>query len=202
MTDGKKEIFIQSLIQAIPYVGGSLSTLYFGAKQEKRFKRIKQFYTELKEEINDIKDSIKDIHNHNEDELSAILEQLNEKVETEHLETKKKYYKKYFKNTLINPVRGNYDERKMFLDILSDLTPLQIELLVFIIQQNKPIPSNGISMRGVDSSLILGSLNQLKTFGLIKMELDSISFTNLGGAMNEKVSISEFGKSFHSFCIS
>ncbi len=201
MHNEKKEIVLQSLIQAIPYVGGSLSTLYFGSKQEKRFKRIEQFYNEIKDEINNIKGSIKSIDNHNQEELSAILEELHEKIESEHLEIKKKYYKQYFKSTLINPVNGNFDERKFFLDILSNLTPLQLKLLIFIYQQQNPIPSNGISIHGVDSSLITGSINQLKTFGLVKMKLDSIAFTNMGGAMNEKVSMSQFGKKFHEFCL-
>jgi len=201
MHNEKKEIVLQSLIQGIPYVGGSLSTLYFGSKQEKRFKRIEDFYNEIKDEINNIKDSIKPIDNHNQEELSAILEELHDKIESEHLEIKKKYYKQYFKSTLINPVNGNFNERKFFLDILSNLTPLQIEILIFIYQQQSPIPSNGILKPGIDASLITGSINQLKTFGLVKMKLDSIAFTNMGGSMNEKVSMSKFGEMFHEFCI-
>lgn len=73
--------------------------------------------------------------------------------------------------------------------------------MIFIYQQQNPIPSNGILKPGIDASLITGSINQLKTFGLVKMELDSIAFTNMGGSMNEKVSMSKFGEMFHEFCI-
>lgn len=45
-----KEVILEALMQALPYVGGSLATLYFGHKQEKRFKRLEKFYEELKEE--------------------------------------------------------------------------------------------------------------------------------------------------------
>lgn len=46
MKDDKldKDIVIEAIIQTIPYVGGALSTLYFGHKQEKRFKRLETFY--------------------------------------------------------------------------------------------------------------------------------------------------------------
>ena len=47
----KRDLAIQTGLQLIPYVGGSLCTLYFGTKQEKRFKRIESFYRELAEEL-------------------------------------------------------------------------------------------------------------------------------------------------------
>lgn len=197
----KRDIAIQSLIEAIPYVGGSISTLYFGSKQEKRFKRIENFYSEMKKEIESIQKDIVDIGQHNPDELSAILEELHEKIETEHLEVKRKYYKQYFKSTLKEPVKNNYDERKIFLDILSDLTPLQIELLTFIVIQNNALSTNNIRKPGVDQSLTIGAINKLKTTGLISTELNSISFTNVGGSMDENVRVSPFGKRFHDFCI-
>ena len=197
----KREIALQSLIEAIPYVGGSLSTLYFGSKQEKRFKRIENFYSEMKKEIESIQKDIVDISQHNPEELSAILEELHEKIETEHLEVKRKYYKQYFKSTLKKPVKNNYDERKIILDILSDLSPVQIELLTFIAQQNNALSTNSIRKPGVDQSLTIGAINKLKTTGLISTELNSISFTDIGGSIDEKLRISQFGKKFHDFCI-
>lgn len=124
------EVIIELLVQAIPYVGGPLAALYFGNKQEKRFRRLERFYQELKDEIENVGQALPNIASHNPEELSAIMEELNEKVETEHLEVKRRYYKEYFKNTMRYPVNGNYDERKLFLDILGALTPLQIELVI------------------------------------------------------------------------
>jgi len=50
---------IQAAIQAIPYVGSSIATLYFGYKQEIRFKRLETFYKSISNEIEGIKDKIK-----------------------------------------------------------------------------------------------------------------------------------------------
>lgn len=38
----KLELVINAGLQAIPYVGGPLATLYFGYKQEQRFQRVEK----------------------------------------------------------------------------------------------------------------------------------------------------------------
>ncbi|EHQ89866.1 hypothetical protein [Desulfosporosinus youngiae] len=195
------DIIIESLVQAIPYVGAPLATLYFGQKQEKRFKRLERFYQELKEEIENIGQPLPNISSHNPEELSAILEELHEKVETEHIEVKRRYYKEYFKNTMRFPVKGNFDERKLFLDIMGALTPLQIELVIFLAQQRAAIQASTISKPGVDQALIAGSLAQLKTYGIMEGALNSIVFGGAGNSINENISLSKFGQRFHSFCL-
>ena len=196
-----RELIIESIVQAIPYIGGSLANLYFGHKQEKRFKRLERFYQELQEEIERIGPTIPDFSLQNPEELSAILEELNEKVETEHLEVKRKYYKEYFKNTMRYPVKNNFDERRLFLDILSALTPLQIELIIYLSMQAGPVLGSSISKPGVDQSVIAGSLAQLKTFGITDNLLNSIVLGGSSSAINEEISLSRFGKRFHSFCL-
>lgn len=195
------DVVIESIVQAIPYIGAPLATLYFGHKQEKRFKRLERFYQELQEEIGRIGQTFPDISSHNSEELSAILEELNEKVETEHIENKRKYYKEYFKNTMRFPVNKNFDERKLFLDILGALTPLQIELVIYFSKQTAPTMGSSITKPGVDSALITGSLAQLKTYGVVLSVLNSIGFGNRGGSINEDISLSSFGRRFHAFCL-
>lgn len=195
------EVIIESLVQAIPYIGAPLATLYFGNKQEKRLKRLERFYQELREEIGNIEEALPNISSHNPEELSAILEELNEKVEVEHLEVKRRYYKEYFKNTMRYPVNSNFDERKLFLDILGSLTPLQIELVIFLFQKRAAVQASTISKPGVDQAVIVGSFAQLKTFGIVEGELADIVFGGGGNAINENISLSRFGQRFHSFCL-
>ena len=71
----------------------------------------------------------------NPEELSALIEEFNEKVESEYIEFKRKIYKNYFKRTMIQPVNGNFNETKLFLGILSSVTSLHIEIIVFLITQ-------------------------------------------------------------------
>ncbi|MTL76341.1 hypothetical protein GMA27_12010, partial [Turicibacter sanguinis] len=50
-TNDMMDLAIETGMQLIPIVGGSLATIYFGIKQTKEFKRIEQFYTELANDL-------------------------------------------------------------------------------------------------------------------------------------------------------
>ncbi len=54
----KRDLLIQTVMQLVPHVGGSLFSLYFGAKQDKRFKRGELFCQEVAAEIEKMKDNI------------------------------------------------------------------------------------------------------------------------------------------------
>lgn len=196
-----KEIVIQSLIEGIPYVGGSLSTLYFGSKQKRQFQRIETFYKEIKKDIVFIREKIKNVDEHNPGELSAIIEQLHERIEKEPLIEKREFYKNYFKNTLISPVNGNYDERKKFLDILSNVSLLEADIIKFLNQQTIKIDSLSINKLGIEQSIIQGSIYNLKSWGLIETTLGSIAIGGGNGGIHENIGLSNFGKRFLCFCI-
>lgn len=196
-----KDTLIEVIVQSIPYVGAPLATLYFGNKQEKRFRRLERFYEELKDEMSKSHNAFKDISQHNPDELSAIIEVLNEKVESEHLEIKRNLYKNYFKKTMIQPVNGNFDERKLFLDILSAVTPLQIEIINFLATHATSVQSNIIIKPGVEQAVILGSVAQLKNYGLLESTVNSIVIGGSNGSINENIILSKFGIRFNEFCL-
>lgn len=197
----KLELAIQTGLQVIPTIGPPLSAAYFGHKQEKRFKRIESFYEEFARFAREVEYRFASIHSHDENELIAIIEEFNEKLEREHTEKKREYFKHYLKNTLIEPVNGNFDERKFFIDALADLTLLECELLTFFSQSTKPIISETVSKPGVDPNLISGSIQRLKNYGFIKAETRSITISNVGGNISEILSLSVFGKSFVDFCL-
>jgi len=199
----KRDLVIEAGMQAIPWVGGSLATLYFGSKQERQFKRLKSFYEEVAEEINNIKDQITDIDNQDQEALIAILEELNEKVEREQIEEKRNYLKIYLENTLINPInKGNYDERKYFLDILSLMSLLECEILSLLYNKNKSVQIRNINKFGVQKYAIVGAVGRLKTYGFLSSSQSSFA---IGGGqdnvLNENVKVSSFGCCFCNFCL-
>ena len=159
-------------LQAIPYVGGPLATLYFGHKQEKRFERIEKTLEEVAKELEGV--SVAKIEEHNQDELMSLIDELTDKIENEHLEYKRKLYKDYFKHILKTPTNGNYEERKLFLEVLEKITPLQIELFGFIQTHENAIDLT-IQKPGVDNSLIRSSILQLENYGLVIATLHSIT---------------------------
>ncbi|WP_339816763.1 hypothetical protein MKZ15_15330 [Paenibacillus sp. FSL R7-0216] len=200
---GKFDLALEALVQTIPYVGGPLATLYFGHKQEKRFKRLESFYSELKGVIENITETLPDISTHDPDELSSIIENLHEKIETEHIEQKRNYYKIFYLKNLYSPVKqNNYDKRMLFLNILGTLTPNQIELLIFFVNQQSPVIDRTIGKPGVEQAVMLGHLSQLKLLGLVDSQLNGIVIGGSGNGINESVQISSLGREFHKFCLS
>src|SRR5690606_22186062 len=126
-----------------------------------------------------------------------------EKIETEHLEEKRNYYKIYYLKNLYSPVtENNYDKRMLFLHILGTLTPEQIELLVFFVNQRNPVIDKTISKPGVEQAVLLGHLSQLKLLGLVNTRLNEVIFSDSGNSFDELVEISALGVEFHRFCLS
>ena len=54
----KFELVVNAGLQAIPYVGGPLATLYFGYKQEQRFQRIEQTLKKVATELEEVKSKL------------------------------------------------------------------------------------------------------------------------------------------------
>lgn len=202
-TSEKRDLVLQAGMQLVPHIGGAMATLYFGSKQEKRFKRLESFYQELAQEIGLIKDSIVSVDQQDPVALEAIMESLHEKVEVEPILEKREFFKNYFKNTLKSPVSSNYDERKYFLDSLAEMSLLECEILAFIKLQPQQIKVDGISKSGVDQYAIVGTIGHLKSRGFVSATQGS--FTTGGfsdNSLQELVSISSHGTSFCDFCLS
>lgn len=198
----KRDLVIQAGIQAIPYVGGSLSALYFGAKQERRFKRLETFYQEAAQEVRALKDRIASPEEHDKEALAAIIEELNEKIEREQVREKREFFKAYLKNTLIYPVKGNYDERRFFLDTLGLMSLLECDVLGFIYNQSQPLRVGNVQKPGVDQYAIVGAIGRLKSFGFLVSGQASFSIGgDVDNALNETVKVSDFGRRFCEFCL-
>ncbi len=194
----KLELVVNAGLQAIPYIGGPLSTLYFGYKQEQRFQRVEQTLKEVASELQNCK--LPKIEEHNSEELMPLIDELTDKIEDERIELKRNLYKEYFKNILKTPTNGNYEERKLFLEVLSQITPLQIELFQFILKNPNVIDAD-ILKPDVDISLIKSSILQLENYGLVIATLNSITLGGSQSGMPMNLVASEFGKRFNEFCL-
>jgi len=198
----KRDLVIQAGMQAIPYVGGSLATFYFGAKQERRFNRLESFYAELAKEIEGISKQIPSIEKQNKVALEVLIEELHEKIEVEPTAEKRQFFKNYFKNTLRQPITTDFDKRKYFLDTLGEMTLLECELLAFLSTQDKPTPVGDIQKPNIDQYAIVGAIGRLKSYGFLIAFQGSFA---IGGgsdnALQEQVRVSDFGKEFQNYCL-
>lgn len=185
-----------------PDVGSSLATLYFSTKQEKRFKRIESFYAELAEEVRDLQERLAPVESHDQEKLASLIEDLNDRVEREHLELKRRYFKNFMRNTLLTPTNNNYDERKYFLDALSALSLLECEMLAFLKQKAGMVEVRTIQKPGTPQYAIVGAIGRLSTYGFVRTV--QLSMTIGGGADNalaQGVELSDYGVRFVRFCL-
>jgi len=197
------DIVAQTAISLIPYVGSPIAAAYASVKNEKRFKRVETFYQELYSDVEAMKDKIKPFEEHDEEALVAIIEKLNDKVEQEHVQDKRDYFKKFFTNTLLDPMQKmNYDERTFFLETLSTMSILECEVLKLVSGQNDFTQVGSINKPGTQQYAIVGAINRLKSYGFLMTGQGSMT---IGGgsdnSLTELVKVSDFGKSFISFSL-
>lgn len=202
------ELVIQAGLQLIPFgIGSSLSSLYFGAKLEKRFKRLELFYQELGHEIRKmletdarkIRDNLELISEENKEYLSFLMEEINEKIEREYIEDKLNYFKNYFINILLNPVlTSNFDEKRFFLDCLGLISLLECELLVNIYNQNQSVEALSLQRDEIDKFALVGSINRLKNYGFLVSIAERYTMEN---PLNELLRLTNFGRKFCEFCL-
>ena len=199
------DITVESGLQLIPVVGGTLSSAYFGTKQAKEFKRLENFYKILSEELNSIKTMILPIENQYEDGLVSLIEQINYRVEKEHQEVKINKYKKYMKSILTTPITlGNYDSIKVFLDILSSMSLLEIEIISFMYKNRDKgyIPVKNISKSGVHQYAIVGAISKIKSYGFLSTQHVDFSISEgVDNSLQEQIFINDYGVEFVEFTI-
>ncbi|CAK8725349.1 hypothetical protein KKHLCK_16490 [Candidatus Electrothrix laxa] len=202
----RNENAIEAGLQLIPGVGGALATLYFGRKQEIRFKRLEDFYSQLSDELLKIKDKFPPIEKHDQESLLSILEKLNEEIEKESIQYKINHLKIFFKNNILSPVtEENFDNRTVFLNIISDLTVFECEVLLKInsLKENESISAFDISKATDEDNYYTGSaIHRLRNFGLIGKDSKGITYReNLDSALLDRFKVSDFGKNFIQFCM-
>jgi hypothetical protein len=210
----KMRLATQSLLEAIPYVGGSLSTAYFGYKQEIRFKRLEQFYAEMAEKIEEEDIVLVDIDEHDKEALFALLEQVNNQVEREVIEEKLECLKNIAVNSLSEPTTiENYDRRRSFLNALQEMTRLDLAVMHECFQEER---SRVIDLDVIDTDdeenvfSLFASSSRLESFGFLKV--GSVDVVALGDPpeegedfdderLNRFVEISPLGIQFYEFCL-
>lgn len=190
-----KDIIIEAGLNAIPYVGGSLATLYYGTKNEKRFKRLENFYRDIKEELDKNPIDNSGFSNNKEEELENIITDLNDRVERETREEKRKYLKNFFISTIENQISNDFDERKTFLEVLDKMSVMECHLLSFVSKERKPVQIRNLT--GADIYVIYGAVNKLISYGFLETRRGSFM---MNGAQDEKLDdlifTSTYGKRF------
>lgn len=202
-TKEKTEIVIQSSLQLIPYIGGPLAAAYYGTKQEKRFKRLESFYQEIADKVQKLKLQFAPITAHDEEKLIALIEELNEKVEREHSQKKREYFKQFFISTLTKPTDDIYDERRYFLDTLFNMTPVECVILSAC-SEMYALSLNGLQDDAnlpTDPYVVVGAISRLKNYGFLRTKFHPLNLDGSDSTFDEVVAITDFGRRFVEYCL-
>ncbi|MDT2703666.1 hypothetical protein [Enterococcus dongliensis] len=186
-----KDLVIEAGIGLIPYVGGSLQTLYFGAQNEKRFKRIESFYKQLSQKIGELESF--ELDSSNGEKVIGIIDTIHDEIEKARSHDKVVYFVNAYKNLLLSSenIKG-LDMDELFVDILSEISKTEIEILANLFRLKQQV---GTSLSGYDSTLVAGSMESLSNRGLVNKHLQRLQIGGLGG-QEYKYSISYLGTSF------
>jgi hypothetical protein len=190
----KKDTIIEAGINAIPYVGGAVATLYFGNKNEKRFERLEEFYHKLREEFESTDQKDFQFNESNSEQFQDLINIIHDKVESESRETKKKLLRNFFTSTIQTPMNGDFDLRLTFLNSLDNMSEFDCNIIAFLKTQDK-IQIKAIT--GSDPYLIFSSVSKLISLGFLETRRGSYT---MNGAQDENldniVFISKLGKQF------
>ncbi|MBL4862773.1 MAG: hypothetical protein JKY09_07140 [Crocinitomicaceae bacterium] len=191
----EKDTIIEAGLNAIPYVGGSLATLYYGSKNEKRFERLEKFYSDLKEEFEKRPNNTSNLLEHNPEDLENIISDLHDKVEKETSEEKMKYLRNFFISTIETPIRNDFDERKTFLDILNGMSVLECQLLNFLSKQKDRIQIKNLT--GANIYTLYGAVNKLISYGFLETRRGSFTMNGTQDEnLDDLVFTSDYGNRF------
>lgn len=192
---------IKTGLQLVPYIGGALATLYFDRKQQREFNRLSNFYKELSMDLENLKEKFS-LDNQDEDKLITLIEKINNKVEKEVLKEKIDCLKYFFRNILNQPVKDDYDEKVLFLESLSSMSILEIEILKFIDSKKDFVQIGIISKTGVEQYAIVGAIGRLRNLGYLQSASGGLSIGDRSdNHLRELVKVSSFGEKFIKFCL-
>ncbi|PFC88523.1 hypothetical protein CN272_11140 [Bacillus anthracis] len=201
-TKEKVHLSIEACLQLIPTIGGAISTSFYGYQKEKKLKRLESFYNELLEEMATLKTAEQNSSaTLDMDELLSIIEDLNEKVEREHIEEKRTYFKNYFINNILHPKQVKYDDKKFFLDTLSKMTLIECNSILYLFDQYERVIIDSVISGATSNYEKIGAMHRLQSYGFIEMgERFKTDFT---GKMTHDtyVMITDYGIKFVYFCL-
>lgn len=202
----KWEVTIKTAVQAIPYVGGPLSTAIFDVQNERKIKKLKNYLDSLRTEFEDYKEG--HFIPKDEEEFAALVEKILDQAQIEYKEKKIGYLRNFFKSAVECDSQGLYDRQQFFLKALSEMDIVQCQILQIMYENENRKVLQGIF--GVvapetqfDEYELLGAVNRLADYGFLMTYYNNVDFTNeeLELSLNKTVQISDFGKQFTEFCL-
>lgn len=125
--DDKVPIVIKGIVSLIPYVGGTITTIWSdieGIQVERKIQRLLGYYSSLEIDLRKVKDKLnQDYISHND--FLDIFEKTSNYIINERNEQKRILFKNIFLNSITCPI-VDYDKTEGFMRILEEMNYLEI----------------------------------------------------------------------------
>lgn len=202
----KKDTVIAASLSLIPYIGGSFAAVFTSIKTDKEIQRLNTFFKDIASNIESFDEKLKQVikeSNHDEEYLVMLTEKVAREVEKEARKIKQTAMKNFFTHSLLNGVtKTSYSEVEFFLDVLIDLSEVDINILVLLQQENRLLAVGEIkSPTYSDPYFILASVNKLRSYGLIQLFSGDVLIGVRDNALSEMIKLSNLGTKFIKFCL-
>lgn len=191
----KRDLAIQNGLKCLPYIGAVFST-YFDCKQEIRFKRIESFYENLAERMSNLEGEFKykDIVYENKEQITHMIEKLNDEIEREISEKKRKYYENFFISFMSREYNHPRYDPNLYFYFLKELSENEL----FHLTENTTWSGSYLSDRSRSTVLKLYNLGLLEQE---KTRRDTTYRPNTS-LSDYDFKISSLGKDFKKYCLS
>lgn len=194
-SDHMKNLIVAGL-NAVPYVGGVLASLFDSYIPKQKEKRLVAFVEELGVEIDKVKDQIKkDVVN--TDNFAFVFERTFRGAIESYQKEKIDLYKAIFINSLTDKLNLNDEEKEIFLNLANDLTVRHVKIMDILLKNNSGdlVQVVQSSFSDYDQESIFYIMDDLRNKGLVHQK-GTLYDGSLSNNFNQ---LSEMGKRFVEF---
>lgn len=133
---------IRALINAVPFVGGSLDVIFVSKGQKLVEQRIYEFIKNLTEELNKVsEDKVDKKYLDSEEWFDVVIKAMNSAMKTRDIE-KISWYAKILRGAVVVRDRNAFDP-EAYLQVLTELSPNELRVAKIIFEMQKKGPKVG-----------------------------------------------------------
>lgn len=164
-----KESVIKGIISAVPYLGGTVTSIWSDIQAERKHERLLEFYTALDDEIKIIKEKL-NVGYISKPDFLDVFEATVKFVINERSNEKRRFFKNILLNGMMDKI-ADYDKTEKFLRIVDDMSNPEIIILKIFFNPVIYNKNNGELVRDPNwtSSGVRNSIIYTKTYSIIEI---------------------------------
>lgn len=176
-------IFFNSIAELNP-ITSAMAKAYNQHMDEKRWKYVEKFFSDVRENMQTHEDKLDELYDRTnpEENLNLMLMAI-DKVEYEYQEERRKKYAELFVNSILVGNQIIFDEKRMFIQLFSELSEADIILLgKFSLDGKIHLETFRTPASSEDLEKVIPLVSRLESRGLITEVYDALNMTRWEGS--------------------